>query len=305
MVRAALSGTALAGRPVRAWQILDTASDVVAVSCSGGEVRSVWTAARSVLATTGRWPVVVASSAGAEVDSGDEVVFSRVGYEPPGGPGHLELFGGQALADTAPEAVIARARTLTVEAAMRSLRRTEAMYCEPAAEYLASHLQHTRLSLGAAPSAEDVLAGVGRGATVEVMERWLYDWELARFGRAASPWPGPVTTTFAPTGPCAVLFLPTPDSWNAVAYLSYFGAWRAGHEELSALMREWHRRYGAELVAHWGTMLEFTVDRPPVDADAWELGTQISLVAQSLQQPIRHIAADLLTTHSWFLHERP
>jgi hypothetical protein len=52
--------------------------------------------------------------------------------------------------------------------------------------------------------------------------------------------------------------------WQVAAYVSFFGAEvPGGAERLIAVLRSWHERYGAELVAHYGTMLEFVVRRPP------------------------------------------
>ncbi|MBM2614293.1 DUF4253 domain-containing protein [Actinoplanes sp. LDG1-06] len=78
--------------------------------------------------------------------------------------------------------------------------------------------------------------------------------------------------------------LPTPRPWLAPGWLRYYGAgdptrWTA----LTAALWQWNQRYGAELVAWWGTMLQFVVSRPPAPGDeAWELAGQLSAVGGSL-----------------------
>jgi hypothetical protein len=75
---------------------------------------------------------------------------------------------------------------------------------------------------------------------------------------------------------------------------------------LAAALREWHERCGAELVASWGTMLQFVVNRPPASGqDAWDVGQQILSLACSHQDPAWHLALALERTRTWFLHCRP
>jgi hypothetical protein len=116
---------------------------------------------------------------------------------------------------------------------------------------------------------------------------------------------------FTPTGATFLLFLPTPGGFEAPAYLSFYGMdGPAGSARLIALLRDWKRQFGAELVAHWGTMLQFIVERPPADADeAWDIAWQHDVIANSLLGQsgveIRHHAAMLMRERRWFLHERP
>lgn len=48
-----------------------------------------------------------------------------------------------------------------------------------------------------------------------------------------------------------------------MAYLRWYGTSDYGAEHYIALGRSWERRFGAELVAHYGTMLQRLVSRPP------------------------------------------
>lgn len=76
------------------------------------------------------------------------------------------------------------------------------------------------------------------------------------------------------------------------------------------VLEYWRRAYGAELVANFGTMLEFVVARPPETLDAaWELAVQQDLIARSTLAgrgvTIRDHARTLISRPTWFLHNRP
>jgi hypothetical protein len=63
---------------------------------------------------------------------------------------------------------------------------------------------------------------------------------------------------------CSLLLLPTASSEEVLAYVSFYGGeGPGGHERLIALLRSWRERYGAEMVACWGTMLQLQVNAPP------------------------------------------
>lgn len=109
----------------------------------------------------------------------------------------------------------------------------------------------------------------------------------------------------------AIAFLPTTAAEEAVAYAGLFPWDRV--EELAALVtlaRGWHERYGAELVAGWGTMLQFVVERPPADVEAArELAFEQLVVASDTIMlpgvlPDAHARA-LVGRRTWFLHSRP
>ena len=76
------------------------------------------------------------------------------------------------------------------------------------------------------------------------------------------------------------------------------------------MLDDWEQRYGAELVANWGTMLQLVVSRPPgTIEDAFALACEHQVFSVStLGLPgvsIRNHARSLLHRHDWFFHERP
>ena len=99
--------------------------------------------------------------------------------------------------------------------------------------------------------------------------------------------------------------LPTTSPWLAIEWVSYFGAYDDPPAFVAALER-WYRTWGAELVAAWGTMLQFTVSRRPQEGEeAWELAGQLLAWAGSLQLAQWELALILARSDTWFLHDRP
>lgn len=111
--------------------------------------------------------------------------------------------------------------------------------------------------------------------------------------------------------PTAMVFLPTARSAATVAYESWYAENpRLPAAALVALLERWNATYGAEVMAHWGTMLQLRVERPPSDiVQARALAREQLLVAPCTAimpgtHPEVHAQA-LLQAKTWFLHERP
>jgi hypothetical protein len=111
--------------------------------------------------------------------------------------------------------------------------------------------------------------------------------------------------------PTAMVFLPTARSAATVAYESWYAENpRLPAAALVALLERWNAAYGAEVMAHWGTMLQVRVERPPHDiVQARALAREQLLVAPCTAimpgtHPEVHAQA-LLQAKTWFLHERP
>lgn len=99
--------------------------------------------------------------------------------------------------------------------------------------------------------------------------------------------------------------LPTTSPWLAGAWLDYFGA-EADPVALVAALQRWSGRWDAELVASWGTMLQFRVGRRPRPGnEAWELAGQLLAWGGSLQMSQWQLAVVLPVIDTWFLHDRP
>lgn len=258
---------------------------VTAVDIDPDDLRAEWARAQQ---RGGGYPLAVSSWERKPVD---DDVFSRFYY----GDG-----------DPSPAEVIERAAALTAEDALAPrLAREREWEAENWDEILSWQLDNTRRRVGRIP--EDF----GRPDPDQLaLERRLLAWEEDQAPTKGREDGGHIDW-FTPDDPCSLLLLPITQPEHAVAYVSFYGAdGEGGHERLIAILRSWRERFGAHLVANWGTMLQFLVVRPPRTLEAaFALAVEQSLVAPStLSLPgvtVRDHARALLDRGEWLLHERP
>ncbi len=158
--------------------------------------------------------------------------------------------------------------------------------------------------------AQDLAATVALPTTSDVVERWAFDrisTEPSLLDQLLDPsgaaLPSRYGEWFAPEGVYLAL-LPTRSPWLPMAWHSYYGI--NDQETLAACLWQWHQTWGAELVASWGTMLQFVVARhPDFGPDAWTLAGQHLAVGNSLWISRLALAWDLSLRDTWFLHARP
>lgn len=174
-------------------------------------------------------------------------------------------------------------------------------------------LGETLRRFGAAPTNAEVLTLRERGVlkTDADFECWLLHWELERFGERA--------LVCAQTGyldwfhPAAcdeyvLQLVPTPAMWDAAAYT---GVGMYGDRRGSATRcREWHVRYGAELVVNACTMMQVKVARRPQDIDeAFALALDQRHFSRDIlvlpDVSVRDHARALLVLDRWFFHWKP
>ncbi|GGM10248.1 DUF4253 domain-containing protein [Nakamurella endophytica] len=148
-------------------------------------------------------------------------------------------------------------------------------------------------------------------------ERLRFDRRVAASGGLPEPedetWLDRETLWLEPTGqPCALLLLPTDKTWRAAAQASYFGVhgWDAAPESTResafiATVHQWSDRYGAELVASWGTTLQFVATHPPAPTKPSNSQDNCSPSAAASRYRNATLATALMHTHFWFLHDRP
>ena len=104
--------------------------------------------------------------------------------------------------------------------------------------------------------------------------------------------------------------MPTINSWEIPAYISWYGAESCSSELVVALLKYWHEKYGAELVAHYGTMLQLVTQTLPTSPEeafrlAWEQQVIAPCTTCLPGISLRNHAREMLHCHQWFLHERP
>ncbi|NUN65876.1 DUF4253 domain-containing protein [Pseudanabaena biceps] len=173
-----------------------------------------------------------------------------------------------------------------------------------------TELESTKSQFGSAPSELEIKEHIQSGAiaTIVDLEHYLFDWEIQQ-QIATKPELGSSSYLdwYQPKGQTlALLLLPTPHSWEALAYLAWFG----GSKAAIPLLTRWHQTYGAKLVCHYGTMLQLLVKRKPkTPQEALELSIQQVLLAPCTTMlsgiSIRNHARSLLIADRWFIHERP
>jgi hypothetical protein len=114
-------------------------------------------------------------------------------------------------------------------------------------------------------------------------------------------------TTGEPLPDVWIALLPIEEGWKAPALLPW-GDWNESPPPAvhTAVLRDWNRRYGAELVSMTGDILELSVPRPPTtDEAALALAReQYSYAPDIVQQGVEDVetlAALLKNGHSWYL----
>lgn len=263
------------------------------------EREALWHVARALVEQgSGRWPVVTTLWSGSAEAPGPEALaddlFMRFPYEQ-----------GAARDDVSPRSFIATARGIGADEVLAEL--AESFY--PLDED--DQLDVWRGELAAAGVAGEACAGVDAAWAECAGDRLRFEHWLAALEKdqsVADPERGR-QERFDPDNAWLVL-LPTPHSEEALAYLHWYGMERGRADGFIALLRRWRERYGAELWAHYGTMLEFRVRQPPQDFDsALALAREHDLAAPcTLALPgisLRHHALGLVGHGTWFLHERP
>lgn len=300
---ARLQGTPLAGLdwlvlPVPGHAGTDSGEIAWAAQVPVGERQALWQAARALVERgSGRWPVVTTLWSGSteapDADALAKDLFMRFPYEQ-----------GAARDDVSPRSFIATARSLNPEDLLAELAGSSCpLDEEDQLKVWRSELVSAGVSVDAAGF--DAVWADCAGDRLR-FEHWLATLEASH--GAADPECGR-QERFDPDNAWLVL-LPTPHSEEALAYLHWYGMERGPADGFIALLRRWREQHGAELWAHYGTMLEFVVGQPPEDFDtALALAREHDLAAPcTLALPgiaLRHHALGLVGHGTWFLHERP
>jgi hypothetical protein len=304
-IASALGATILGGRPVqrlsnvrssersfRSAPVTDGNHSFL-ISCEPEEIEAAYLAARSVVGQTGRWPVATAGWSGLPL--ADELDEGRI----------WPL--GDLLPPLSDAELNAKVRSRWDE--------LDAYRSDDHWSDLRHHLARTEGRTGRAPSEDEVRSALGDDPGELTLDRWLFHWEHAHAPRAVDDGAARRDQRddwFVPVGqPCGVVLTPTANAWIAGGLLDFFGAdERAETPFLLALLRRWNDRWGAEVVASFGTMLELIVERPPTEpSDVIELAVEHHAIAPcTLMLPgisVREYADGLRGGGSWFLHERP
>jgi Domain of unknown function (DUF4253) len=256
-----------------------------------------WLLLRSHLQDTKRYPLITEGW-------GYSDHFSRFPYELEGQTGKLQ--------GVSPEEIIAIAPTANLEAFLKKEKIASQEYLE---DHVNFSLEVTKDRFGRCPDSSQIRALIDN-RTIQSsidLEKWLLDWELQNFkyADAVAPPDTRYLEWYEPDGETApLLLLPIENGWDSLAYLHWFGACSAGTTVAISFLKNWYQKYQAELVCHYGTMLQLNVGRRPATLeDAFELAMQQETLAQcTIILPgicLRDHARSLMVVDRWFLHERP
>lgn len=259
-----------------------------AAPVAGEDLRAVWRETHQRVAALGLWPVAVSSSS--PQDPEWDLILAD---------------WGRPMCD-----LVDDVRRLPVEEAVRRFNLHDGWWWDHGwTEHVARELGRTHARVGSAPEL-DALISLDDKPTASQLEKLLFEFEEGRRPTVRPEDPGHLAW-FEPDETIRLVLLPATSSGQASLHLDFFGAETVeAAVALAAVLDDWQQRFGAHLVANWGTMLQFVVDRPPsTPSEAFELAQQHDWVGGStLAGPgltVRDHARALLGRDTWFLHHRP
>lgn len=293
-----LQGTPLAGRTIISLPVRETEAAALAIEITFEQILPGWQLLRHLVDQTGRWPVVITCWSRQPGATWTENLQDQDLFSP--------FFFAEEYPDTSPSAIIQRAASVDLASFLQAQAE---IYNRLDMAEIAAEIEQTRTQFGLAP-AVDAIEPFGEEMTEIDLQRWLFNWEVNQLEpeqSCAAP-DRRYLEWFEPRDqPLALILLPTPHSWETLAYINWFGGRSA---QAIALLKKWHHQYEAELVCHYGTMLQLLVhQKPQSPAAAFELAWEQMAVAQCTTLlpgiSLRDHARTLLHCDRWFLHERP
>jgi len=310
-----LATTPLANQQLAEVDILETGENAFVVEVNSANALESWQTLQDLKITIGRAPILLAEFKTGKhwqqsVKKSQTEIFSRFPYE-------FELNHSRHTdQEISPQAIINRAKTLDLESVLSAYSEREEVYSssEQLREEIEREVDFTQQNYGIAPTVSEVVNALqDKQQTLIQIESFLFHWENNHVD--ASQLQASVyldyLSWYEPNDGMGIILLPTLNNSDALAYMSFFGAEGFGEaEKMMTVLQSWQQRFGAELVAHYGTILQFVVQHPPSTLEAaFQLaGEQYMIAPCTLELPgitLREHARALLHTQRWFLHERP
>lgn len=280
-----------------------------AIEVIGGEGNVLWQIFRYQIAEIGMWPVQYASW-GQEKGSWREALlqdgtFSRYSYRIESKYGLWPIF---------PQDILALTRNNDISLG-EHIQDYDKWYTNELEFWIEKELAILNLETDRASLEEEINRLIQSGEINGYIDfqKWLLNWELDRETDLDQSihtnsdyinWFKPIDQ------PKALLLLPTQCTWEVLAYIHWYGAESIGTPTVISLLKKWHGKYGAELVGHYGTMLNIRVSKLPQDMDeAFELAIEQAVIAPCTTSlpgiSLKDHARSLLHQKEWMLHERP
>lgn len=274
-----------------------------AIEVKDKEALDLWAEFRTLFEETGMWPIAYScwgnpTSTWKEAVLDEEIFMRRpFSWEP-----------GSENKDVSPNQIISRSKNCSTAEIIKNY---DSIYSVDLLDNIDYELEKTENTFGSCPPLKEAHEFVEKTKSILAYEKWLLSWELEKYPDITSDSESGHISWFEPEGQKQLLLLiPAENSSDVLAYIHWFGAESLGSEVVISQLRDWEEKYGAELVAHYGTMLQFNVANAPKNLqEAFTLATeQVALAPCTLALPgvsIREHARCLLGIRQWFLHERP
>ncbi len=309
-----LQDTFLAQRTMIKLDIPDCEHPALAIQITRDEVFKAWQLLRSHLSTTQRWPVVVASWNFQHQDWSSDIVNSHFFDRQ---PFQYENSQQQPHSCT-PKEILTRSKTVNLATFLA--KEIEDQRQESDSQTLKEELDYEleripeQFDVSSMRSQLQSLVDDGKLQSTLDLEKWLFEWEIAHdigVDQTENTENGYLGWYEADDNQSlALILLPTANCWETVAYIHWFGSEGVGSDVVAAFLKRWYETYGAELVCHYGTMLQLVVSKKPDTLqEAFELAWEQTAIAPCTTLlpgiSLRDHARELMSCDRWFLHERP
>ena len=286
-----------------------------AIEINADNAIETWYVLRALLNHTQRWPLIVAPDIVASENWKDNIAAQQFFHR-----GEFKSEGfSQSEEDASPEIVISNA--LEIEDPVQELRDYYRNFTVPSDKdevdsYVGNEIRRSCETYGIEISRVDVpnFDSFGCRGKIFELEKWLLQEEIKQVGlpEALKPRnirPGYLNDCYL-SGSLVLLLLPTPSSYESLAYVHWYGAQGYYSELAISLLDYWNTEFGAELVVHFGTVLHFFVEeQPSTIEEALDLARQHDLFSgNTLAGPgvsLRDHARALMQSDRWLLHDRP
>ncbi len=315
-LEALLRGTELEESTKAKLDIPESSNCAFAIKVNADNALRAWSLLRSLVDETERYPLLAGEPYEKSADWTANLTktdyFSRQDFR-------YEVYHSDN-ENCSPEAIIERFKKINLAQELEEQQKEEAW--PSIEEALEQGIHYTSVRFGIAPSIEDILTAlepqlleldyVPNRAIVQI-EKCFFDWELEHLAPDIALTSDPDYLyldwyELGNTRDYPLFLLPTVNSWEALAYIHWFGTDRS--ELMIALLESWHKRFQAELVVHDGLALLFNVhQKPSTPNEAFEVAAEhMAFAGTTLNLPgisIRDHARSLLHVDRWYLWSKP
>jgi hypothetical protein len=271
---------------------------VHAIRVDHGNARAIWSDLRTQFESSGYWPVVVSF-----INSGPpgvwremvaaeaENMFSRFYFK------EEVDFHLPGMRSVEPASILEAANVADPMKAIETHDSQMNGISQDHTEWICDFLQRT---YGEGPSI-GYLVSNSSGTSAGALQQTAFDWLIAQgldLAKTDDPF------WYEPSDPLAILLLPLRSPSDTLAHIHWWGCHTLGTPSTIKLMREWNIKYGAELMCHYGTVLQLNIRRPITSPqEAFAVASQMETIC--MQNNAIESAAQIMGARHWHMHNRP